>query len=459
MSLYDSIPPPDSAAESGTKSSVAVPPKRSLYDGLDLDAAGATVASKAPVTYDLSKNAANSPGSKEDEKRQMLSAALQFQPVIRSRSSQSAVPPNKAVTIISKPPTVVSKPPTVVPRPVTGVTLDKFTGEEAGTTDYARAKQHARSSRKRKKTKVDEEVEAIDWDDAYDPLRPNNYEEYRQSEEKFMEDEDWREFLLNLKRRQEQASPSPENEVREDMAEGEDEDLSRLVTDEDTATPSPPRPEEESSRQFTQLSFVQSASDGQDSSSIAKPPVMYTGNEELKDDDNQSGYNTGPPSPPPDKPREKTAKETFAKRLLAKYGWTPGTGLGATSGGITKALHFSADKAVKGRGKIVDKNARKTDDGKFGAMSKVIVLFGIVQPEQLDEELAGEIGTECGAKYGNVERVYVDEKEYTVNAYVKFTAELSALRAVNGLDGRLFGGNRIVTRFFDETDFENAKYA
>ncbi|KAK9369580.1 hypothetical protein V1509DRAFT_619898 [Lipomyces kononenkoae] len=452
MSLYDSIPPPGSTTESGTKQSVAVPPKRSLYDGLDLDAASATVASKAPVTYDLSKTTANSPITTENEKRQMISAALQFQPVIRYRTSQSAVPQNKAVTIISK-------PPTVAPRPVSGVTLDKFTGEEAGSTEYAQVKQHARSSRKHKKAKVDEEVQAIDWDDAYDPLRPNNYEEYRQSEEKFMEDEDWREFLLNLKRRQGQANLSPENEEREDVAEGEEEDLSHLVAGADDATPSPARPADDSNRQFTQLSFVRSASDNQDPSSIAKPPVMYTQNEEMNNDDNQSDYNTSLLSSESNKPREKTAKETFAKRLLAKYGWTPGTGLGATSDGITKALHFSADKAVKGRGKIVDKNERRTDTGKFGTMSKVIVLFGIVQPEQLDEELAGEIGTECETKYGNVERVYVDEKENTINAYVKFTTELSALRAVNGLDGRLFGGNRIVTLFFDETDFENGKYA
>ncbi|KAK9484194.1 hypothetical protein V1527DRAFT_470659 [Lipomyces starkeyi] len=473
MSLYDSIPALDSSAESIAKPSVAAPPKRSLYDGLDPDTAGATVVSKAPVTYDLSKNEANKPVSEENEKKQMLSAALQFQPVIRARSSQSAAPTNKVVTIINK-------PPTVVPRPVTGVTLDKFTSEEAGTTEYARTKQQARSSRKRKKRKDDEEVQAIDWEDSYDPLRPNNYDEYRQSEEKFMEDEDWREFLLSLKRRQEETGLSQENEEWEKdiekEIEKEDEGVSHLAAGEVDETPGFARQDEESDRIFPQASFVPPSSDGQISASIAKAPIMYTQPKEAKKEHDQSDYMIPPlSSPPANKLREKTAKETFAKRLLAKYGWTPGTGLGASSDGITKALKFSADKAMKGHGKIVDKNARKIDEGKFGAMSKVIVLFGIVPPERLDEELAGEIGTECGAKvcgmvflvrvlatddmeYGNVERVYIDEKEDTVNAYVKFTAELSALRAVNGLDGRLFGGNPIVPRFFDETDFENGKY-
>ncbi|KAK9347344.1 hypothetical protein V1522DRAFT_401814 [Lipomyces starkeyi] len=469
MSLYDSIPALDSSAESIAKPSVAAPPKRSLYDGLDPDTAGATVVSKAPVTYDLSKHEANKPPSEENEKKQMLSAALQFQPVIRGRSSQSAVPTNKVVTIINK-------PPTVVPRPVTGVTLDKFTSEEAGTTEYARTKQQARSSRKRKKRKDDEEVQAIDWEDSYDPLRPNNYDEYRASEEKFMEDEDWREFLLSLKRRQEETGLSQENEEWEKEIEKEDEGVSHLAAGEVDGTPGFARQDEESDRIFPQAFFVPPSSDGQISTSIAKAPIMYTQLKEAKKEHDQSDYLIPPlSSPPANKLREKTAKETFAKRLLAKYGWTPGTGLGASSDGITKALKFSADKAMKGHGKIVDKNARKIDEGKFGAMSKVIVLFGIVPPERLDEELAGEIGTECSAKvcgmvflvrvlatddmeYGNVERVYIDEKEDTVNAYVKFTAELSALRAVNGLDGRLFGGNPIVPRYFDETDFENGKY-
>ncbi|KAK9249376.1 hypothetical protein V1506DRAFT_518088 [Lipomyces tetrasporus] len=460
MSLYSSILPPDSTVDAVAKSSAATAPKRSLYDGLDAEMTGATVASKAPVTYDLSKSEASKLVPEESEKKQMLSAALQFQPVIRSRSTQSTVAPNKVVTVISK-------PPTVVPRPVSAVTLGKFATDEAGTTEYARVKQQGRS-RKRKKRKDDEDIQAIDWESAYDPLRPNNYDEYLQSEEKFMEDEDWREFLLNLKKRRAEGSVSQDKEEMEVEIKEENADVkdaSRIPTSEgeDDETPSLGRLEEQ--RPSTQPSFVAPGSfmasyqDEQSSTSIAKAPVIFTGVKEAHNEDDESDYIPPlPPSPPSNKPREKTAKETFAKRLLTKYGWTPGTGLGATSGGITKALHFSADKSMKGHGKIVDKNMRKTDDGKFGAMSKVIVLFGIVQPDQLDEDLAGEIGTECGSKYGNVERVYIDEKEDTVNAYVKFTAELSALRAVNGLDGRLFGGNPIVTCFVDEMDFENGKY-
>ena len=43
--------------------------------------------------------------------------------------------------------------------------------------------------------------------------------------------------------------------------------------------------------------------------------------------------------------------------------------------------------------------------------------------------------------------------------FVKFTSQLSALRAVNALEGRLFNGNVITARFFDAERFERGDYA
>jgi splicing factor 45 len=34
-----------------------------------------------------------------------------------------------------------------------------------------------------------------DWDDIYDPTRPNNYEEYRHSDEKIREVREWKDRL------------------------------------------------------------------------------------------------------------------------------------------------------------------------------------------------------------------------------------------------------------------------
>lgn len=55
--------------------------------------------------------------------------------------------------------------------------------------------QRQRGGRKARKKKKNKEPVAQDWDDLYDPTRPNNYEEYMQSEERIREIRDWKERL------------------------------------------------------------------------------------------------------------------------------------------------------------------------------------------------------------------------------------------------------------------------
>ena len=109
---------------------------------------------------------------------------------------------------------------------------------------------------------------------------------------------------------------------------------------------------------------------------------------------------------------------------MSKYGWTKGSGLGASESGIVNPLRVQVEKQKKkpdsegggfvgsgGKGKIVG-GAKKgnpnvqAEIGKFGPMSEVIILLGMVDGMDLDAELEGagdgglvqEIGDECGEK-------------------------------------------------------------
>ncbi len=185
------------------------------------------------------------------------------------------------------------------------------------------------------------------------------------------------------------------------------------------------------------------------------------------DDDDEVDYANIPPPPPPAAEGNKFETENqrttnrpgqagFAQRLMAKYGWTKGSGLGADESGITTALRVQVEKRRKradaegggfaepgGRGKIIAGKPAKpkprddddTDSGaggsKFGRMSEVIVLRSMLEgmPDlqaEIEAGLGQEIGEECGEKYGRVERLYIDPVGLQV--FIKFTDQVSALR-------------------------------
>lgn len=150
----------------------------------------------------------------------------------------------------------------------------------------------------------------------------------------------------------------------------------------------------------------------------------------------------------------------FAQRLMSKYGWKHGTGLGADSTGIVQPLRMVAAKSkdAAGRGKIIDKNkkAGQMVEGKFGKMSEVVVLKGMVDGLEGEDEavLLQEIGEECQSKYGVVERVFVDwglrvpqSEEGRTRVFVMFTSQLSALRVcvlhLTGVGSRLISRGRL----------------
>ncbi|KAK3325785.1 hypothetical protein B0H66DRAFT_138374 [Apodospora peruviana] len=236
---------------------------------------------------------------------------------------------------------------------------------------------------------------------------------------------------------------------------------------------------------------------------ISRAPVRYDappgGNTsdvdmtyEDDDDDDEQDYNYMPTpiggseedTQEQQQPRtSRPGQAGFAERLMSKYGWSKGSGLGANESGITTALRVKVEKRRKrpdaegggfaepgGRGKIIappPSKKRKGDegeneDGGFGKTSEVIVLRNMLENiPDLDQAIeAGnmiqDIGDECSDKYGTVERLYIDKVDRQV--FVKFTSQASALRAVNNLEGRIYNGNAIVAKFYDADKFEKGVY-
>lgn len=163
------------------------------------------------------------------------------------------------------------------------------------------------------------------------------------------------------------------------------------------------------------------------SATISRPPVRYTLPPAPEDipatdaeleakfaDERRIDEEAGGDAPRSLRP----GQEGFAERLMKKYGWTKGTGLGASGSGIVKPLQVKIEKQKKkpdaegggfatpgGRGKIVGPKQAQPDEGKFGPMSEVIILHGMVDGLDLDAELSSEdggllqeIGDECAEK-------------------------------------------------------------
>ncbi|RMJ26012.1 hypothetical protein PHISP_03094 [Aspergillus sp. HF37] len=411
----------------------------------------------------------------------------------------------------------------------------------------------------RKKRKKNHEAQAAfqDWDGIYDPSRPNNYEEYKNSDEKIAEVREWKDRLYAhrmarspsrdsdsegysrpMNRQfappgsfapppnlndippppEEYAPPEPSAPIPDDPS-GEDAFArrARMAANEGDVSmpdymPNPAPPPEEPSAPvpdaptgedaYTQRLRMASGNPPTSESAAPPPPRPFDTVQPGTATISRAPVRYTLPPPPEDIPaseeeleaafaKEKPAEEEgeaggqrslrpgqkgFAERFLAKYGWKKGSGLGADESGIAKPLQVKVEKPKKrpdaegggfstpaGRGKIIGGARKKEDEGKFGPMSEVIVLEGMLAGMDLDAELQGEhgglmqeIGEECSEKYGRVERVFISRGSGAV--FVKFTNQLSALRAVNALEGRIFSGNLITARFFNNQKFEQGEY-
>ena len=155
-------------------------------------------------------------------------ASLQFQPTKRPQISAQKAKAKAIASKFSQPPAAPSAvpppppppeldtgrtpaPPTsaVQPAPLaTKTTLADWTTTADDDDDinnfYGEKRQ--RGGRKKRKKNRDADNLVQNWDDIYDPSRPNNYEEYKNSDEKIREVREWKDVLYAHRMKRKESS-------------------------------------------------------------------------------------------------------------------------------------------------------------------------------------------------------------------------------------------------------------
>lgn len=283
-----------------------------------------------------------------------------------------------------------------------------------------------------------------DWDVRleYDPLWPNDYEK------------------LNKERRERKEKEDRKHEDRKRREKSDrDRDKDRPRVDEN----SPPRPPR---------------GGGSTGVAIAPPPSLVQ----------DSGGRDEPGTPG----RAGIGSGSVAQRIMARYGYKAGQGLGKQEQGMSQALQV--EKTSKRGGKIIHErdiakepplpppppppvaplgpppppgmSQQQQNESITDMMrnpSKVVLLRNMVGPGEVDEDLEPETKEEC-SKYGEVVRCLIYEipgvaDEEAVRIFIEFKRMESAIKAVVDTNGRYFGGRIVKASFYDHDKFKRLELA
>uniref|UniRef100_A0A3Q2G9I6 Splicing factor 45 n=1 Tax=Cyprinodon variegatus TaxID=28743 RepID=A0A3Q2G9I6_CYPVA len=286
--------------------------------------------------------------------------------------------------------------------------------------------------------------------DEYDPMFPNDYEKvvkrHREEQQRKREQERLKEIEEREKRRKERhenAAPSGFSRfpaTEEDSDEEEDSDCFLFFF-------------------FLLLSLGPSSYSYEDEGrpprggKAAIPPPIY------EDSDR-------PRSPPgPTSSFLANMGGTVAHKIMQKYGFKEGQGLGKHEQGLSTAL--SVEKTSKRGGKIIigdaaEKHPSKKSDANplteiLKNPTKVVLLRNMVGRGEVDEDLEGETKEEC-EKYGKVVKCVIFEiaevpDDEAVRIFLEFERVESAIKAVVDLNGRYFGGRVVKACFYNLDKF------
>ena len=352
-------------------------------------------------------------------------ATLRFQPTKRPQTAAQKLKskPTQQKPSVPVPPPYQSPPelPNSTARPLTKTTLADWTGEadENDVNGFYGGEKRQRGGRKKRKRNKEESHVVHNWDDIYDPSRPNNYEDYKHSDERILEVRGWKEKLyahrLERRRHSDSSSSIDQDEQR---LNSKTSMLCELVADDCLEKFGPigmsfaPPTEFNDSVQLqdkSQMVDMPSHPTGEDA--LARPMSLAgsgdkNGALEPPFSAQQLDRAPHPPPPPPpqadlsldsmkpsplaanisrapvrynlpEAPSELPASEAelesalqfdeakedmppdtvtrslrpgqkgFAERLMSKYGWSKGSGLGASGSGIINPLHVRIEKQKK----------------------------------------------------------------------------------------------------------------
>ncbi|CAG8494967.1 16006_t:CDS:10 [Rhizophagus irregularis] len=288
----------------------------------------------------------------------------------------------------------------------------------------------------------------LSLEDDYDPTRPNDYEDYKEMEKRRRDDEIYR----RQEERKRQRSMSPERDRRSPR---------RYFPPPLLYEDSPPS-EAENTPPVSHTPPVAR-------SPPAKIDLDMTGEEAFLRRARLSNRTIEETSKSPEqKSTSGGSGEDFAHRMMAKYGWQEGQGLGKNEQGISEPL--SVQKTDIRSGIIVNNNPPTKSDSKENEIAANNLpnteLPSKVGPGEVDDTLQEETADECNEKYGTVERCLIYEVPHrklpddeAVRIFVKFEDIVAAIRAKKDLNGRFFGGRQVSAQFFDEQRFDRLDLA
>ncbi|CAK6959896.1 splicing factor 45 isoform X3 [Scomber scombrus] len=315
--------------------------------------------------------------------------------------------------------------------------------------------------------------------DEYDPVFPNDYEKvvkrHREERQRQREQERQKEIEEREKKRKDRhEGGAPSGFSRFPAAEGdsdEDEDYEkeRRKRGMGGAAIAPPSSLVDRDGSVT-YPFEEEGRPAR-GSKAAIPPPMY---EDLE----------RPRSPPgPTSSFLANMGGTVAHKIMQKYGFKEGQGLGKHEQGLSTAL--SVEKTSKRGGKIIIGDAaekpgsslsgaaetsgvgsaadssKKSDANPLTEIlknpTKVVLLRNMVGPGEVDEDLEGETKEEC-EKYGKVVKCVIFEiaevhDDEAVRIFLEFERVESAIKAVVDLNGRYFGGRVVKACFYNLDKF------